>query len=244
MKPNKLIIILIFICTISSCSVFKEYEDSGMSLSHAKAKEMYLAYNDGLNSLIKINRNKVMQANGKASDSDYLPTESAWISMERLRLYVEFLNELERKNGEEISGVHIVFARLGTEDALLYPEKSSTSESVAENSNPRRIGDYRSRNTLYFAATIRVDSILGDEIEKHKAFYIKPKDTTWKNKYIGEFKPLEFLYYPFGVKQVAGNVKVGISRTESIMSVGGEDDGTSILGNDLNNMPPKTNGDN
>ncbi|WP_461303746.1 hypothetical protein [Aureisphaera sp.] len=200
--------------------VIKRYERSGMPLSHDRAKDLYVRYNMEIKSDLEASRNERLP-----NVADFNGTEYVWISRKRLKLYLRFLKELEQLNPDEpeITGVSLYFGRIGYEDDKVF---EGTGEPENKEDEPQKIGDYRGRHTLFMAPTIRKEEIEGPEMLKHKAFYIDSEFSEGFERYIGNFKVLPFLEeVPFA----------GGGGTE-----GGDpgDEGTSVIGNDLNNMPP------
>jgi len=246
MRRIKLIVSFIFIQAAISCSVFDEFEKSGMQLSHDRANNLYNEYNDNLKPTVQTNRDEQLQNRTEvAEDIVFSGTEYVWISKERLKMYLLFLESLDVKNGDDpITGVSIYFGRNGYGDEYIKTgdddEDMLKPNTVMNYNTPAKKGDYRGRLTVFFAPTIRVDCIEGDEMLKHKAFYIEPKDDSPKNKYVGQYKLLDFLYdLPYeGTTEVCEEYRPSIMARRGDKS--GDDGGTSVLGNDVNNMPPMT----
>ncbi|MDC8004904.1 hypothetical protein POV27_12650 [Aureisphaera galaxeae] len=200
--------------------VIRRYERSGMPLSHDRAKDLYVRYNEEIKSDLENSRNERLP-----NAAGFQGTEYVWISRKRLKLYLRFLKELEALNPDqpEITGVSLYFGRIGYEDDNVY-EGSGEPEEVGD--EPPKVGDYRGRHTLFMAPTIRKEEIEGPEMLKHKAFYVDSEFTEGFERYIGNFEVLPFLEeVPFA----GGGTEGGDP---------GDDDGTSLLSNDLNNMPP------
>ncbi len=226
-QPNKLAENLGEIPHKSPSRVIKRYENSGMRLTHERAKDLYVRYNTEIKSDLENSRNERLP-----NAEDFRGTEYVWISRKRLKLYLRFLKELERLNPDqpEISGVSLYFGRIGYEDDNLFAD---TGEPENGNDEPKKVGDYRGRHTLFMAPTIRKEEIEGHEMLKHKAFYIDSEHIHGIERYTGAFKVLPFLEeVPF-----PGEI---IIPGEGGEPDGGDpgDDGTSVLSNDLNNMPP------
>ncbi len=244
MRSIKVILSLILVITALSCNVFENFERSGMQLSHERANALYTEFNENLKPIVQANRNTELKGRTQTQIKEkFKGTEYVWISKQRLQTYLDLLNALDAKNGEDpITGISIYFGRNSYEDELIVrgdeEENILKSQTILDFNTPVKKGDYRGRLTVFFAPTIRVDCIEGDEMLKHKAFYIEPKDDNPKNKYVGDYKLIDFLFdVPYG-GSTAGCEKYFQGITGSEGDKDGEVSGTSVLGNDVNNMPP------
>ncbi len=211
----------------SPSKVIKRYEKSGMPLSHERAKDLYVRYNTEIKIDLENSRNERIP-----NAEDFKGTEYVWISRKRLKLYLRFLKQLERLNPDqpEISGVSLYFGRIGYEDDNVFDDTGEPEN----NDEPTKVGDYRGRHTLFMAPTIRKEEIEGHEMLKHKAFYIDSEGVEGTEKYIGDFKILPFLEeVPF-----PGEIIIPGDGGDPEGGDPNDDEGTSVLSNDLNNMPP------
>jgi hypothetical protein len=232
------------------------YETSGHRISIEQAENMYTNYNTILKPPIEELQKERRQ------DTSYRATEYAFVSIKALKYYIAFLDKVEKLNPDqpELSGMIIAF---GAYDMDYNPSDEADEVEIigGENADPKYIGkpdkygDYRGRQTVFFAPTYYDDDpkLIGkDEIFKHRPFFII-QDQASDNKYKGTYFPVPFLDFVDNngvgdfrnyAKQFFGGSEFGGPRQKTdletpIMLIEGEN--TTLFFNDLNNMPPKGN---
>lgn len=232
------------------------YETSGHQISIKQAEKMYNNYNNILKPPVEELQRE------RRGDTSYKSTEYAFVSLKAMKYYVALMDKVEQLNPDqpELSGMIIAF---GAYDMDYDPTKEGDEvETIGAEENddefigrPSKYGDYRGRQTVFFAPTYYDDdpSLTGkDEIFKHRPFFIV-KDPKGDNKYKGTYFPVPFLNFVDNsglgtakeyAKQFFGGGQFGGPR-EALevlpvdLPVDGEN--TSLFFNDLNNMPPKGN---
>lgn len=149
----------------------------------------------------------------------YDPTEFAYIELDSLKKYIAFLENVEKLNGEKISGIRIYFAK--------YADKSENNETIK----------YPGRETFFFAPTINIGATAKlTEVQnqyptlQNVPFYVSSKDKN--NKYKGTLKPIEGLLMSQDVRKS--------TQEASLQQNPGTEAGIegSVLLNDMNMVPP------
>lgn len=231
MKSVKTLLGLTLLIVLSSCgSAIDKFNSSPHRISVNRGDSLFDNYHDRFDATIT-----TMQEEFKTREVEYLPTEYLWVSKNDLQCYLDMLEEVEKLNDREISGVAIYLGAYGADQvARNNKQRKSTSRSLNDALDDLRNGrfistrsidskgDYDGRITTFLAPTFydKTDTTTySNELPRHKPFYIQPYDNS--NKYKGVYHPLDF------------RAITAANGSRSIV------DTTSLLMNELNAMPPK-----
>ena len=198
------------------CKGIVDYESSVHRISVNEMKELVNNYQSNILPVIDSLQNN--QDGIRDPNSQYYPTEYVWVSLDELKNYVCMLEEVERLNGREISGVAINFG------AFSYDKQVTANEKRQIN----RTGDYKKRLTTVLNPTFLAKGNVSD-IRNHKQFYIQPEPKQ-ENKFKGSFTEIDFSTPSFSENVVT---------SEGEGDGGGESEPTSLSFDDLSSMPPK-----
>lgn len=176
-------------------------------ISVSQAVEMKNEYNTTVLPLIET-----------AHGNSYHATDFAFISLDSLRKYVNFLEKVEDLNNKKISGLRIYFAA--------YPNQSNFTSVDKEIK-------YKGRETFFMAPTVEIEeSDLSKEFPnlKHVPFSITPSGS---NKYVGNFKTITNLFNFLTSLKTTNSLKSNsLNKTEQ----NAED--TSLIFNEMQLTPP------
>lgn len=232
------------------------YETSGHRITIEQAENMYNNYNTILKPQVEELQKERRQ------DTSYKATEYAFISIKDLKYYIALLDKVEKMNPDQpdLSGMIIAFGAYNMDYDPNDEDDEVTNIGGDDDSDevigrPEKYGDYRGRQTVFFAPTYYDDdpNLIGqDEIFKHRPFYIKRNSES--NKYVGTYKPVPFLNFventqfgdmhrvtrDFFGKNSVGGPNNNMNMQEFLIYLDSQDTNTGLFFNDLNNMPPKT----
>lgn len=234
------------------------YKESHHAINIEKSKSLYNNYKDRFIEPIKklqegklILRdteenisfnNKQIEFAKKIKRKNYHPTEYAWVSVEWVEKYLNFIKALEKKNPEyEISGIAINFG------AYNLDYKNNSINKKNKTNGPEKIGDSRGRLTTFFSPTFFNGKDESDRknIENHIPFCIKKENSNdpFKGTYISlrevhEGKePTASFYKP---KKTIFKASILPSFSSIIAEDNYQDiDYTSVSANEFTDMPPK-----
>ena len=231
MKHLKPLTLLAFSILLISCgTAIDKFNSSPHRISLKRGDSLFTNYHDRFdNAIVDIQNDFVPR------EEEYLPTEYLWISKRDLQCYLDMLEELEKLNDQEITGIAIYLGAYGDDQVARnnkerdrrpgslqdmlddYKKGTFVAKRFIEN-----YGDYNGRITTFLAPTFydKTDTVTyPTALPKHKPFYIRPHDPN--KRYIGEYIPIDF-------------------REEFVVS-GNRNGGdtTSLLMDELNAMPPK-----
>lgn len=212
-KLFKVVLLIPFLLIIFSCDkkvkseneIIVDISTPSQIISVEQAIEMKDAYQDSIGSLIK--------DNFSTKDNPYEPTMFAFISLDSLKQYMSYLEEVERLNEKKISGVRIYFAA--------YPNKEKLQSTG-------KTPIYKGRETFFIAPTMEVEpNEWGREYPnlRNIPFYIEPSGD---NKLVGKFKAIDKLLFD-------KDSRPSITKRDSI---GDETGKTSLILNEMQLTPP------
>lgn len=161
-----------------------------------------------------------------STQEPYLATEYMYIELDSLKNYISFLEQVEKDNDREISGLRIYFGQ--------YSSAASGFK-----------GEYPGRETVFIAPTMPLDeSNLTDEQKqmpklRNIPFYIRPNSSA--DKFVGSFEPIDALLAQSDArlgKPVMKTASIAQQQDPSASNSVTTDDGTSLILNELNMAPP------
>lgn len=219
-------------------------EKSNHLISVSYSDTLYNNFKDRFREPIKSIQSKALEGR-----QNYDPTRYILINKETLECYLEFLNEIEKKKGnQKITGVAVFLgANKMNESILEKPGFNSIHEKELDQERDRVVNDQstmnvqsdiRGRITIFMAPTYRLsDSALKkmgmnseglSEVQRHVPFYIQPTNKE-KDPYKGRYKNLLPIYEPY--ENIIANT---IYQTDSLTG-----DETSLILEELTDMPPR-----
>lgn len=241
MKVNITCLVLLSIMVLStSCkNAISTYENSKHRIDLERSKELYKNYNDHIKPAVefkqkeRINRESVLNPNG-----DYNPTEYVLMNIDTLKCYIKFLEAVEKKNGQKITGIAVFLGANNSNELIKHkaPFNAIMKEEFINNNdgidNMAANADVRGRMTNFLAPTYRDETRdYNTEVERHQPFYIQPSNATG-DKYKGTY--INLINYlksnQDGVNGLILNQMPSNSNSNS---------GTSLNQNEFNQMPPK-----
>jgi len=156
------------------------------------------------------------------TDPDFKETQFVWFSMEKIRNYVKYLDNIEKvnPNNKKISGIRVYFGK--------YNQHKN----------------YPNQLTVFFTPTIHINLNEDYHNMKNLPFCIIPKDAS--SAIIGRYKIVRDLlldeHYP-DTRANEANASLGIETTENVSqkSTAKNGDGTCLSFNigELSPPPPK-----
>lgn len=204
-KLSTLIIVFTIFSTFNSCEECKTncedpintYNTSGHQISIEDSKILYNNYKNRFRDSIEaIQKRDILR-----KDSIFNATQYVLVNIDYLRCYLDFLEEVEKKNGsgdKDITALAIFFGARG--ENALWSSKTGYLNDIAReeihksNNNddgnirlPENNIDIRGRTTMFMAPTYRSKSnSIPSEPQRHIPFYIIP-DNKDIDPYIGKY---------------------------------------------------------
>ncbi|MFV0541427.1 MAG: hypothetical protein ACK5MZ_09365 [Aestuariibaculum sp.] len=179
---------------IPSKSWIDHYQNSPHRITINRANEMKKNHDEVIKPVLE----KFQKKNRYIERSEYEPSEFVWVSFEELKAYVLMLEEVQRLNGQEITGVAINFASYGYKDEVddkknknqYHPYHNTNRQSSIRNRYMDRFGDYRGRISMIMMPTFVEKGTNSKDIKNHKQFYIQPQ-VGQNNAFFGKYIPVE-----------------------------------------------------
>ncbi|QHI35265.1 hypothetical protein IMCC3317_06110 [Kordia antarctica] len=219
-----LIIVALLVGIAIGYFICKKLSENNNGNPDAKAPEGIIEVTDAVN----LHENYVAKLNdpsqGTTTNPDFKETQFAWFSIEKIRNYIQYLDNVEKVNPEnpEISGVRVYFGK--------YNQHK----------------DYPNQQTVFFTPT--VDTKLSEEYHnmKNLPFSIIPNDPS--SPLVGRYKVITRLLldeHNADTRANEANLSLGHKTSENLVQKSSaendDDNGTSLSFNlgQLSPPPPR-----
>jgi len=205
-----------------------------------------------------------IQMEGRENVADYNPTKYVLLNIETLECYLKFLKEVEKKNDKKITGLALFFGANKMNESTLdkpgfnkiHQEELDAQKmmSCKKRDSLMYANDIRGRITLFIAPTHRTNSEFTgpngevrhvSEVQRHVPFFIQPHNKEL-DPYKGEYTNLFTIYNKVHASNMIQNdftrdLSFGPSPSSFIPEGDNvTEDGTSLIFEELTDMPPKT----
>jgi len=232
-------------CLTACSNGIEGFENSDLKhhkISLERSKELYYNYNDSIKPHIRTYQgNRAFRQETMALGGLYNPTEYVLINIKTLKCYLKFLEEVESRNSNEITGIAIFLGANGESERVenieaSFNDKMRKEKKVKANEILRGIQnlpitseeDIRGRMTMFFAPTYYNNENENlSEVQKHVPFYIKAPDSS--KPYVGNYMSLQDKFIEMENIEKSG--------MQMIVVQSGKD--TSLNFNEFTQMPPK-----